>query len=96
MDYRALIASALLDIDIDVHLVQQIEAGAMIYGDAGFLDSVHLVALIAAIEERLAGDPGAPVSLFARRDVDLVDEFADVETLASFLEHCVHDAAAVK
>jgi hypothetical protein len=96
MDYRALIASSLLDIGIDGHRVQQIESGAMIYGDAGLLDSVYLVALIAAIEERLTGDAGAPVNLFGERGFALVDEFKDVQTLASFLEHCVTGNAAAR
>jgi acyl carrier protein len=86
MDYRALITSSLVDIGVDVHGVQQIESGAMIYGAAGFLDSVYLVALIAAIEERLTVAMDAPVDLFGDRGVALLDEFKDVETLASFLK----------
>jgi acyl carrier protein len=86
MDYWVLIASSLLDIGVDVHRIQQIESGAMIYGDAGLLDSVYLVALIAAIEERLTVELDAPVNLFGERGVALVDDFKDVQTLISFLE----------
>jgi acyl carrier protein len=96
MDYRAVITSSLMDIGIDVHDVQQIESGAMIYGDAGFLDSVYLVALIAAIEERLTVALDAPVDLFGYRGVDLVDEFKDVQTLASFLKDRVTGNATVR
>jgi acyl carrier protein len=96
MEYRALIASSLMDIGVDVHGVQQIESGAMIYGDAGLLDSVYLVALIAAIEEKLTVALDAPVDLFRDRGVALVDEFKDVQTLASFLEDRVTGNATAR
>ena len=86
MDYRALVAASLEDVGVELDRVRQIEAGAMIYGDTGVLDSVYLVALIAAIEERLVVAQGAPVDLFAERDFALVDEFKDLRTLISFLE----------
>jgi acyl carrier protein len=96
MEYRALIASALVDIGVDGHRIQQIESGAMIYGDAGLLDSVHLVALIAAIEERLSVELEAPVSLFGERGVALVDDFKDVQTLVSLLEDRATGHAAAR
>jgi acyl carrier protein len=86
MDYRALVAASLTDIGVEFDRVKEIEAGAMIYGDTGVLDSVYLVALIAALEERLAVAQGAPVNLFAERDFALVDEFRDLRTLISFLQ----------
>ena len=96
MDYRALISSSLMDIGVDAHGVQQIESGAMIYGDAGLLDSVYLVALIASLEERLTVALDAPVDLFGDRGVALVDEFKDVQTLASFLKNHVTGNATVR
>ena len=96
MDYRALIASSLMDIGVDVHRVQQIESGAMIYGEAGLLDSVYLVALIAAVEERLTVELDAPVNLFGQRGVALVDDFKDVQTLVSFLEDRVTGNGAAR
>lgn len=85
MDHRALIASSLEDVGVDLHRIQEIESGARIYGDAGLLDSVHLVALIAAIEERISVEIGAPVSLFDERGMALVEDFKDFQTLISFL-----------
>jgi hypothetical protein len=96
MDYRALIASSLTDVGVDVHRVQQIESGAMIYGDAGLLDSVHLVALIAAIEERLSVALDSPVNLFSERGALLVDDFKDVQAMVSLLEQLVTDHAATR
>lgn len=96
MDYQALITSSLMDIGVDVHGVQQIEAGAMLYGDAGFLDSVYLVALIAAIEERLTVVLTTPVDLFGDRGVALLDEFKDIQTLASFLKDRVTGNATAR
>jgi hypothetical protein len=86
VDYRILVAHCLLSIGIDPHLVFQIESGAEIYGPAGLLDSVYLVALIAAIEEVLANALGTPVNFFGERGVDLLDGFRDANTLVLFLE----------
>jgi hypothetical protein len=96
MDYRTLIASSLRDIGVDGPRVQQIEAGAMIYGDAGLLDSVYLVALIAALEEKLIVELDAPVNLFGERGVALLDDFKDVQALASFLEFRVASNTSVR
>jgi acyl carrier protein len=86
MQYRTLIASSLQDIGLDGSRIQLIDTGAMIYGDTGLLDSVHLVALIAALEERLSVPGEAPVSLFEERGFALLDAFKDVQTLVAFLE----------
>jgi hypothetical protein len=85
-DYRALIISSLLSIGIEPNLVAEIETGAEIYGPTGVLDSVYLVALIAAIEEAFARALDRPVNVFGERGVDLLDEFRDADTLGSFLE----------
>jgi acyl carrier protein len=95
MDYRALVTSTLTDIGVELDCIEAIEAGAMIYGNTGVLDSVHLVALIAALEERLAVALDAPVSLFAERDFALVDEFKDLPTLVAFLQGLGGGNAAV-
>jgi hypothetical protein len=89
MDYHALLSSSLLSIGLDPELVVQIEDGAEIYGDAGLLDSVYLVGLIAAMEEALARAFDAPVDLFAERGVGLLDEFKDAKNLVSFLRRRV-------
>jgi acyl carrier protein len=86
MDYRALLRSSLLSIGVDPELVHQIERGAEIYGDAGLLDSVYLVGLIAAIEEALTRDLELDVDLFSKRGAGLLDEFKNANTLVSFLE----------
>jgi hypothetical protein len=86
MDYRALLSSSLLSIGLDVDQVQRIESGAEIYGAAGLLDSVYLVGLIAAIEEALQGAFGTAVDLFGERDVALLEEFRNADTLVSFLD----------
>lgn len=86
MQYRTLISSSLKDIGLDGARIQLIESGAVIYGDAGLLDSVHLVALIAVLEERLTVRGEAPVSLFEERGFALLDAFKDVQTLVAFLE----------
>ena len=96
MDYQALMASSLTDVGVDVHRVEQIESGAMIYGDAGLLDSVHLVALIAAVEERLSVALDSPVNLFDERGALLVDDFKDVQALGSLLEQLVTGHAATR
>jgi hypothetical protein len=55
-----------------------------------------LVALIAAIEERLTVALDAPVNLFGERGVALVGEFKDVQTLVSFLKDRVPGNAAAR
>jgi hypothetical protein len=86
MDYRALLSSSLQSIGLDADQVHHIEAGAEIYGEAGLLDSVYLVGLIAAIEESLHRSFGTDVDLFRERDVALLDEFRNADTLVSFLD----------
>jgi hypothetical protein len=86
MDYRALLSSSLLSIGLDVDQVHHIESGAEIYGTTGLLDSVYLVGLIAAIEESLHKVFGTDVDLFGERDVALLDEFRNADTLVSFLD----------
>jgi hypothetical protein len=95
MNYRTLLSSSLLSIGVDPYQVKQIETGAEMYGAEGVLDSIHLVALIAAIEERLTTSSDAPVNLFSERGVDLLDDFRNANTLASFLERRSRAAHAV-
>jgi hypothetical protein len=86
MDYRELLSSSLLSIGVDADQVSHIALGAEIYGEAGLLDSVYLVGLIAAIEESLHKALGTEVDLFGERDVALLDEFRNADTLVSFLD----------
>jgi hypothetical protein len=89
MDYRALLRSSLLSIGVDPELVHQIEHGAEIYGDAGLLDSVYLVSLVAAIEEVLSWHLQTDIDLFSQRGAGLLDEFKNANTLVSFFERCL-------
>lgn len=86
MDYRALVLSTLVSIGVDPDWVHQFEAGADIYGDAGLLDSVYLVGLIAGIEDALSKAEDKPTSLFIESGVALLEAFKDINTLVSFLE----------
>jgi acyl carrier protein len=86
MNYRALLSSSLESIGVDPHQVQQIESGAEMYGAGGVLDSVHLVGLIAAIEDALDPSSDTRVNLFSERGIDLLDDFRDADTLIAFLE----------
>jgi len=95
MDYRALISSSLLSIGVDPAQVHEIESGAELYGDAGLLDSVHLVSLIAVLEDALARAFDSPVNFFSERGVELLEEFKDVNTLVSFLERRMTSKAVV-
>ena len=96
MNYRALIVSSLVEIGVDADRVQQIESGAAIYGDNGLLDSLYLVAFIAALEERLSAELDTSVSPFGERNVALLDGFRDVQTLTSLLADCASGKAAAK
>jgi hypothetical protein len=78
--------ASLSEIGVDRVQVDLIGSGAPIYGEAGLLDSVHLLSLIVVIEDALTQALGTPVSLFSERGDGLLDEFKDVTTLASFLE----------
>lgn len=95
MDYRALLSSSLISVGLDSDVVCQIEGGGEIYGEAGLLDSVYLVGLIAAIEEALSKACGTDIDLFSERSVGLLDEFKNANTIVSFLErrpsHCTGD-----
>jgi hypothetical protein len=86
MDYRALVLSTLVSIGIDPDQVHEIEAGTQIYGDAGLLDSVYLVGLIAGIEEALSKTEDKPASLFIESGDAVLEAFKDINTLVSFLE----------
>jgi hypothetical protein len=90
MDYQGLIMTSLWEIGVDPEQVELIKSGAPIYGEAGLLDSVHLVSLIVVLEDTLTKAFDTPVNLFSERGDELLDEFKDVTTLASFLERCGH------
>lgn len=96
MNYRALLLSSLLSIGVDPEVVRQIDHGAEIYGDAGLLDSVYLVGLIAAIEEALSRDLETDVDLFSERGTGLLDEFKNANTLVSFLERRALSCSATR
>jgi hypothetical protein len=96
MNYQALLFSSLLSIDVDPELVRLIEHGAEIYGDAGLLDSVYLVALIAAIEEALTRHLETDIDLFAERGAGLLDEFKNATSLVSYLERRVSSCSAAR
>lgn len=86
MDYRKLVSSSLLAIGVDPEQIRQIESGAEIYGDAGFLNSIHLVSLIATLEEALYQQLKIPISLYSERGDRLLDDFRNENSLVSFLE----------
>ena len=96
MDYRALVLSTLVSIGIEPDQVHAIEAGAEIYGDAGLLDSVYLVSLIAGIEEALSKAEDKSASLFIESGVALLDHFKDINTLVSFLDARAQSNAAIR
>jgi hypothetical protein len=89
MDYQALLSSCLLSVGVEPELVHQIQQGAEIYGDAGLLDSVYLVALIVAIEEALGKVLETTIDLYSERGVGLLDTFKYASSLISFLEQTV-------
>ena len=71
---------------MDVDQVNEIEAGADIYGESGLLDSIQLVSLIAAIEEGLTDAFGKPTDLFGQQNWALLAAFTNTTSLVSFLE----------
>lgn len=85
MDFRKLISSSLLSIGVDMDSVRQIEDGAEIYGEAGILDSLHLVSLISTVGDVLCELFGEPVGLLQEPDWTLIDHFRNIDTLVSFL-----------
>jgi hypothetical protein len=88
MDYHRFIMASLSQIGIDPEQCDLINSGVAIYGEAGLLDSVHLLSLIVVIDDALTQALGTPVNLFSERGDGLLDEFKDITTLAAFLERC--------
>lgn len=85
VDHHALVLRCLSSIGLAPDEVNELAAGAELYGAGGFLDSLRLVEFLACVHAALEEAHSVHIDLFAEDETAILDNLQRTDSLAAFI-----------